>query len=296
MHSDLRLASLSAISSDTFYLRATSRSREDEGTDISIILRHRDGAWANYEIDAPVVAHCAIETNGRHVFSLTPYGDVHVAGPSGFSWETLDADPATSPHHLRHMRSICAVGESLFAVGMGRMAYERSPQGKWNRIDEGMRNLAGGGLLSVDGSTRECVYACGFGGELWCFNGKMWRCIESPIKVKLEQVLVLSPDEVATCGARGLVALSDGGRWKVMQPTVSKATLWGLAKFGDEIYVSDSAQIYRLKGDALEPVALPSDRSITTGRLHSCGSVLWSIGESDLLAFDGSTWRLVDYS
>jgi hypothetical protein len=296
MHPDLRLANLSATSSDTFYLRATSRAHDDEAADMSIILRYKGGAWANYEIDAPVVAHCAIETDARYVFSLTPGGDVHVAGPSGFSWEKVDSDSKTSPNRLRQMRSLCSAGESLFAVGMGRMAYERTLQDGWRRIDEGMRNLTGGGLLSVSGCSRACVYACGFGGEVWRFDGSSWQPIDSPTNAKLEQVLVVSPDEVVFCGARGLVALSDGEHWKFLEPTASKSTLWGLAKFNGDVYVADSAQVYRVSNDALEPMPLLTGKSVTTGRLQSADGVLWSIGENDLLSFDGSTWRVVDYS
>lgn len=295
MHSDLRLASLSATSRDTFYLRATSRAHDDESADMTLMLRYRDNAWANYEIDEPVVAHCAIELDARYVFSLTPFGDVHVAGPTGFSWEKLDTSPVSTPNRLRQMRSLERVGDSLFAVGMGRMAYERSVEGAWSRIDDNLRNLAGGGLLGVSGCDRSTVYSCGFGGEIWRFDGSGWQAIDSPTNAKLEQALVCSPEEIVFSGARGVVVLGDGKKWKTLNPTESKSTLWGLAKFGGHLYVADNAQIYRVSGDSLEPVKLPFDRPLTTGRLHANDGVLWSIGERDLLSFDGSSWRVLDY-
>ena len=295
MHPDLRFANLSPLSSSTFYLRATSRSHDDEAADMTIMMRSIDGAWANYEIDAAVVAHNAFDSNGRHVFSLTPFGDLHIASPSGFFWEKLDPDPSSSPNRLRHMRDIQRIGESHFAVGMGRMAYERSPNGLWKRIDGNMRSLTGCGLLSVGGCDRENVYACGFRGEIWHFDGRQWQSIDSPTNVKLEQIKVFNPTEVVCSGARGIVIIGDGASWNVLRPTTSGSVLWGLTKYNDEIYVADNAQIYVVRGDELMPIELPFDRKVSTGRLQAKDGVLWSIGENDLLSFNGVQWTAIDY-
>lgn len=296
MHPDLRLTNLSAVSADIFYLRATSRAHDEEEADMTLMLRFMNGSWANFEIDAPTVAHCAFESNGRHVYSLTPFGDVHVASPSGFALEKVDSDASSSPNRLRHMRDLKRVGDSLFSVGMGRMAYERAVDGTWRKIDHGMRNMAGGGLLSVDGCDREHVYACGMGGQIWCFDGSGWMQVDSPTNLKLEQVLVCSPSEVMLTGAKGLVIKGDGRHWKTLNPTDSRSTLWGLAKFGDKVYVADNARIYVVDGDDLVPVDLPFEDPLSTGRLHAKDGMLWSIGERDLLSFDGARWNRLDYA
>ncbi len=295
MPPDLRLTNLSPVSRSIFYLRATSREHDDAAADMTLMLRWIDGAWGNYEIDAPVVAHVAFESNGRRVFSLTPDGEVHVAAPEGFAWEKLDNDEAGSPNRLRQMRDLKRVGDSLFAVGMARMAYERSPTGQWQRIDEGMRDAAGGGLLSVDGCDRTHVYACGFGGQIWHFDGARWVAVDSPTNVKLEQVLVCAPDEVLLTGARGLAIVGNGKSWKVLNPTAARSTLWGLAKFDGRVYAADNAHVYVVEGDDLVPEQLPFEGRVTTGRLQVKDGMLWSIGESDLLSFDGMNWARLNY-
>lgn len=257
------------------------------------MLRFINGCWANFEIDAPTVAHCAFESNGRHVFSLTPFGDVHVASPAGFTWEKVDQDPASSPNRLRQMRDLRRVGDSLFAVGMGRMAYERSSSGTWRRVDDGMRNLVGTGLLCVDGCDREHVYACGMGGEVWFFDGRAWTQIDSPTNLKLEQVLVCSPSEVILAGAKGVVIKGDGVRWKTLDATESRSTLWGAAKLGDKVYLADNAQIYVIDGDDLVPVALPFEGPLSTGRLQQKGGFFGRSGSvisSASTALDGLDW------
>lgn len=296
MHPDLRLVNLSAVSSDIFYLRATSRAHDEEGADMTLMLRFMNGNWANFEIDAPTVAHCAFESNGRHVFSLTPFGDVHVASPGGFSWEKIDPNEASSPNRLRHMRDLKQVGDSLFAVGMGRMAYERSADGAWHQIDDGMRNLVGSGLLCVNGCDREHVYACGMGGEIWHYDGSGWTPVDSPTNLKLEQVIVSSPSDVVLAGAKGVVIKGDGKHWKALNPTESRSTLWGLARFGDKVYAADNGHVYVIDGDDLVPIVLPFEGSVSAGRLQAKDGVLWSIGERDLLSFDGSSWTRLDYA
>jgi hypothetical protein len=294
MNPDLRLAHIAPISARTFYLRATSRAYDEQGADLTLMLRSVDGQWGSYHIEAPSVSHCAYDEGGRHILSLSPFGQVHVGSPAGFSWEEVDTDPATAPNRLRHMRAMARVGQHIVAVGMARMAYLRSPDGRWQRIDQQMRtNSPTSGLLAVDGCDEQHIVACGFGGEVWQFDGRSWSQLALPTNLKLEQVCVVSPELMAITGAGGAMFVCEAGSWRALPLTASRATLWGLAYFNGRFYAADNAQIYVLEGDELEPVVLPFEHEVSLGRLKACDGRLWSVGDSDLLVFDGKTWSSV---
>ncbi|MBK5914539.1 hypothetical protein CCR84_09460 [Rhodocyclus purpureus] len=285
---------ISPIDARTFYLRATSRAYNEAGADLTIMLRSVDGQWGQYNIDAPVVSHCAFEADGRNVFSLTPFGILHVARSSGFFWEKLDADTETSPNRLRHMRALVRAGQDVIAVGMARMAYRRLSNGRWERIDQSMRSRTPNcGLLAVDGCDESHIVAVGFGGEAWRFDGKVWSQLAIPTNVKLEQVRVVAPGKMAVCGVGGAMFTGQEDAWTPLALTSSRLTLWGLAYFEGRFYAADSSQIYVQDGDKLQPVKLPFSHQVTTGRLQACDGRLWSVGESDLLVYDGSQWATV---
>lgn len=295
MNPDLRLAHIAPINANLFYLRATSRAHDEQGADLTLMLRSLDGQWGSYQIEAPSVSHCAYDEGGRHILSLSPFGQVHVGSPAGFSWEQVDADAATAPNRLRHMRAMARVGQHIVAVGMARMAYMRSPQGVWQRIDHSLRTgLPTSGLLAVDGCDEQHIVACGFGGEAWRFDGRTWSQLALPTNLKLEQVRVVSPDLMAIAGAGGAMFLCEAGSWRVLPVTASKLTLWGLEYFEGRFYAADNAQIYVLEEDGLQPVALPFEHEVSLGRLKACDGRMWSVGDKDLLVFDGKTWSSVD--
>ena len=276
------------------YVRAAINALENGEIDHAAMLRFDGKDWTQYMIRTPGVAHCVIPEDERTVLTLSPFGVVHVAKPAGFSWETLD-DTEHGPNSLRQMRDIRPVEDHVFAVGMGRMVYQRSAGGEWERFDQGMRGnraaIEMSGLLAIDGCSGKCVYAVGFNGEIWQLSGDRWTRVESPTNIKLERVRVISPELIVACGAAGTILVGNADRWRVIPQQLTKRTLWGLEYFQERFYFADTTRIYSLEGEELSTVDLTELGPVSTSRLHAADGVLWSVGGNDIVVFDGKSWK-----
>ena len=71
------------------------------------------------------------------------------------------------------------------------------------------------------------------------------------------------------------------------------ADVWDIEWFKGELYVSTFSGVYQLKGDTLEPVDFGDDPPRTTYKLSAGEGVMWSIGEKDVMSFDGSHWARI---
>lgn len=278
------------------YVRALLRALDAEEVDHTAMLRWMQGTWGQYMIHAPSVSHCVIREAERTVLTLGPDGTVHTATPAGFGWEKIDDSPE-GPNSLRMMSDIRPIGESVYAAGMSRMVYRRASGGRWSRFDTGMRGtraeLTIGGFLSIDGHAEDLLYAVGFKGEMWCFETNTWKRIESPTNLKIERVRAVSPELAVACGGAGTILMGSRGDWGPVVQDLTDRTFWGLEYFNGRFYLADGKAIYTLDGTTLSPVDLGLPDPVSPVRLHAGDGVLWSVGESDMLRFDGRNWERV---
>jgi len=276
------------------YVRGALSVLDRANEDHTFILRHMDGIWGFYPVPAVVSSHCVLPESDRTILAITLDGSVHKATPRGFAWEHVDQSPF-GPNSLRNMTCMRPIGRSVYAAGMARMVYRRWPGGHWERFDHGMRKSDAesdvNGFLAIDGCDEENIYCVGFKGEMWWFNGKKWSRIDSLTNLKLEQVRCVAPDLVYACGGSGVILQGAKSQWRVIEQIETTETFWGLEWYREAIWLADHSNIWRLTKDgALQRIDMGLNEAPTTRRLHAGDGVLWSVGDHDLIVFDGSLW------
>jgi hypothetical protein len=296
-NSKARFTGIFGFGQDMVYVRALIRKLDEEGNNHTAMLRWKSGTWGQYMIPTATVAHCVTNESDRTILALAPDGMVHKATPLGFGWEQVDTTE-NRPNSLRMMADIKPIGNAVYAAGMARMVYRRSTGGTWMRADDGMRGsrseLAIGGFLSIDGHTEDLIYAVGFKGEMWYREERVWKQIESPTNVKLERVRAISGQTAVACGASGTILVGSKDNWKVVGQQVATRTLWGLEYYKGRVYLADSHAVYVLVEQELQAIDCGLGKDISFGRLHANEFYLWSVGENDILRFDGTKWEKID--
>ena len=147
------------------------------------------------------------------------------------------------------------------------------------------------GFLSIDGFDDSEIYAVGYSGQIWNFNGRVWKQVTSPTNLRLEAVRCVNGDFVVAVGHAGIVLKGRKNVWNVVEQNVTDLTLTDIETMSGSIYIStEDGLLYLLDGTALMEVDHGLGKEITTGNLHSDGETLLSVGERDLLLFDGKRW------
>lgn len=189
-----------------------------------------------------------------------------------------------------------SVADQAYAVGMGRQVYLREQSGRWTAQHGQMLSTqppGAVGLQTIVGSRADDVFAAGWGGEIWHFDGNRWAQEDSPTNHILGAGTLVSDGGIVFCGRNGTIVSGKKGMWRVLEAGEID-DLWSVVEYRGDLYFSSQTGLYRLSGESLEPVVPELDNARGTYyRLQVVNGHLFSFGERDILIFDGSAWSRV---
>lgn len=231
----------------------------------------------------------------QQMLAISPYGDVRLLGSGQESQEKISTSDG-NPIDRGHLRQVRTVGQRTFAVGMNRQVYRRDGVDQWTCLDQTIRPAIGEtkGFESIDGFDENDLYAVGWDGEIWHYNGQQWNQKESPTNLVLTRVLCAGNGQAYASGRRGLLIVGREDRWQTIEQEDVTSDIWDLAWYGDTLYLSTLRGLYTLQGDNLVAVDFGEDTPASYYHLSVADGVLWSFGAKDIMAFDGHTWQRID--
>lgn len=266
---------------------------KDSDEEFSRIYTVLDEDWAHVDIEHAVVSLTNL-TSGpdRGWWLLGKRGTVTKLVRGETSTETI-TQAGTGPGKNGYLDKIVCIGDELYTCGYRRQVYKRTKQG-WLTISQSIlaqRRDIGFGFTSMDGNAPDQMYAVGYKGEIFNFDGKAWRKLESPTNANLKSVRVFDKELVAVSGDKGVLLLGNENGWDVIQSPEFPHTLWAVEFFADQIYVASSYGLAKVTDRSLVPVDTGKMKPTNGYKLHSRDGFLWSVGTDQIIAFDGERWR-----
>ena len=276
---------------DTGYILACDPKKEEEDPHVEIFLWQRGAfsrTWAKFN------AHslCRVSHPGRGFVYLSSEGLYGVNSQTSHAGNVFtDSAPPAPKARYGNFRSVADVAGRAYAVGLRGMVYRLDEWTRWTRIDDGLPETFD--IQAIDGFDASDLYAVGFRGEGWRRDGRTWSMIEMPTNVNLTAVLCAPDGVVYVAGHNGVLIAGREDRWSVIEHDETDKHFWDLAWFADTVYASTMSGVYALEGGRLSAIDFGPDAPGTTYRLSAASDALWSIGEKDVMAFDGSSWSRV---
>jgi hypothetical protein len=171
------------------------------------------------------------------------------------------------------------------------MVYRLDQPTAWTRADNGLPESFG--ATAIDGFSSEEIYAAGYAGALWRFDGKKWKRQELPTNVHLHSVRCAKDGKVYVAGRKGTLIVGRKDKWDIIVNQALKDTLWDLEWFEGKLYVSALSGVYELSNESIELVDFGNEKPKTFYHLSAGKGVMWSIGEKDIVSFDGEKWTRI---
>jgi len=188
-----------------------------------------------------------------------------------------------------YIENIKCIDNELYACGGGRQVY-RLEGGKWRSLsDEILTEKRGFGFFDIDGTSSTDLYAVGFKGEIWHFDGS-WRLDDAPTSNILTSVRAVGAQDVWVCGNNRTLLHGSFNQWDSIVSAGSDRNFYCVERFMDKTYVAANRSLAVVAGDEVVPVDMKLGKAVSTHRLHGRDGLLWSIGEEDLVRFDGVRW------
>lgn len=282
---------------NTAYFALTHDATARKKSPHSAITAWVGGKWNNQMVEWGVVGVACIEFPEPLAFYLGEPGGVHVFDGTNWSIEEFaHGDDGTDKRGpLRALRTIAG---QPYAAGMDRQVYRRNGPNRWELIDQGARpekfDPRGIGFNAIDGFAPNDIYAAGFQGQIWHYNGKRWRQLDSPTNYILSNLICAPDGNVYACGRLGMLVRGRGDQWEVIDHQATKQDIWGFAWFQDKLYLASLHFLFAWDGTALKPIELDDPNVSSTYHLCTSDGFLWSIGAKDVVGFDGKDWERID--
>ena len=202
-----------------------------------------------------------------------------------------ESQPASKASRFGDFRSVSAINGHAFAVGHGGMVYRFDDIEKWERIDSGLPETFD--IESIDGFDIDELYVAGKGGELWQFSKNVWVPNDTPTNTYLTCVKTTPNERVYIGGYSGVIIFGASNSWKVFEQDAIEEDIWDMEWFMDVLYISTLTNVYQLRDDNLKAVEFGNNKPRTCYHLSSRDGILWSIGEKDVMSFDGKSWQRI---
>ena len=186
-------------------------------------------------------------------------------------------------------------GGVQFACGMNGQVVRRDMD-TWGIFDDGLysteRTVMSAQIRDIAGTPEKRLVAVGAFGDVFEFQGS-WVRKEVSTNSHFEQILC-DHENFWIAGQNGTLVLNAEDEWRVLDSGTS-SWFWGMATFKDTIYLSSLDGLWTLDRESGTVAALDHglDLPLTTYRLQSSESDLWSIGPDDIARFDGDRWHRI---
>ena len=230
--------------------------------------------------------------SGNDLIAVGELGNVVVVSPAGL----VSDDVITVNGVTRETRgggsltSGTVVDGRVVIVGMNKQVYCREPNGTWvimeNGLPTGSTEITG--FEDVAGKHLRALYAVGWEGEIWKYDGSIWSTMSSPTNDILTAVCVADDDRVYAVGREGALFRATNDQWEALDSEIGD-DLWSIVCFRGEIYAASLYHLYRLNAanalDAIDPLGCDC-----YGPFSTCEQALWSIGQKAVLSYNGKDW------
>jgi hypothetical protein len=264
----------------------------------SRIMTIRDGNWHHVE-DIGTPLHAFLARRGGagapgDICALGRRGPLHIR-PRGQAPHDVDLRPKAG--YLACMKEVDGV---LYAAGTQHQFYRYSDQdGAWHEQDAGLYAALDGQvdrmLLAIDGHAHDDLYAVGWNGALWHWDGRCWSALDSPTTAQLNAVVCDAAGQVYLAGSCGrLFRGSREAGWTLAgsaAPTAGGVVVFNaMAMFQGRLYLAGGTELFVYDGTRLAPCVIGLEGRKTFGQLSACGDALWATGNECVLVFDGNAW------
>lgn len=198
-----------------------------------------------------------------------------------------------TPKMIRRAKTVEGI---VVACGMMRQVFRRIAENQWEDVSAPYpKEGEEAGFEAIDGYSLDELYAVGWNGEIWKYDGSSWINQASPTNLILTAICCAPDSTVYVGGQQGTLIKGHSGTWEIVDwEDEVDVDIWGLSWFNNRLYVATMTNIFILDGGQLTAVEfgdieMPSCYDLTTAE-----GVMWSIGEDDILSYDGSTWISYD--
>ena len=295
--SNLTIRSAVVRGPDIGSILACDLQKEESWIPHAYILEWQEGKFSKRtaNFDAGSMCFITIPESALVFLAAAGYYGIHYKSGSQNGSQAGDVFEDSEPPPRRWgyigFRSVSEIAGKAYAVGLRGMVYRLDTIKTWTRIDYGLPDTFD--IEEIDGFSASDLYAVGYDGQAWRRYSEKWVQVDLPTNINLNTVKCARDGMVYIAGHGGILIRGKNATWKVLDHDKTDKDIWDLEWFNGELYVSTAKAVYRLRDERLELVDFGADAPSSCRQLSVANGIMWSIGEYDIMSFNGRTWSRI---
>ncbi|ALV07678.1 hypothetical protein [Roseateles depolymerans] len=236
---------------------------------------------------------------GKTSVMLGRVSGVAVHGDAGDEkWSNIPTSPdgpvRTSPSN------VATIGGRLYVCANWRHVCYLSDKREWvsirhNLADPPSKRVTDFGFDAVSGFAENDIYAAGGEGDVWRFDGHLWRQCQIPTKLLMESICCAGDGFVYIGLQSGGLIRGRGDEWEVIHQDNMSVPFKDIVWYQDKVWCTSEYGLWTVAKDGkLVDADVPPLASACAGNLSTADGILMVAGLNGAALHDGNEWhRLV---
>ncbi|WP_155274256.1 hypothetical protein [Pseudomonas chlororaphis] len=258
-------------------------------------FKPKDSQWGHATLTGFDIANAAV--------SLKPKEQLVVSSISGQIYAVGSGEAGMEDSILKQTRGgvfkLKTISDKLYAAGGQRTVGFREQKNNWHWHSESIpfnkeQDSRISGFDDLDGFDQDDMYAVGGMGDVWHFNGGLWRRVDFPSNLYLETVCCGGDGRVYISGYEGHTFVGRGDTWKKVKTKehislAFKDMVW----YEDRVWCTNDSGVWWIVGDKLVKADIPAFAQISAGYLSARDGVLLLAGFYGAAYLENGQWHQI---
>lgn len=200
---------------------------------------------------------------------------------------------------------IVQIEGEIYSVGGPRRMHKRLGIDTWQDITESLPippayangdvNMGDFIWKSAAGFSEHDIYAVGGAGDVWHFDGKVWKQCSFPSNERLQNVCCAGDGNVYIGSNMGSLYVGKGNSWKKLSDGNFSVHWKDIAWFAGKLWCGSDYGLWELNGKELIRANVPADIQLVSGAIDISpdNKHMLTAGPDGAALFDGKKWEVL---
>jgi hypothetical protein len=219
-----------------------------------------------------------------------------VGGGKNASFE--QAIPEAKEGPLRgSVRQVVSIDGSVYVVQGNRGICKRLGENKWQTlcanlpVSKSWQARDERGFNCAAGISESSIYAGGGHGDLWHYDGTVWRELSFPTNAIIESMCVDPTGKVYVGCQSGQVYVGNGDVWKKISNGNMTLPFKSMVWYQDKVWCTSDYGVWTISDEVVEKANIPDHIYVKAGCLSVGDGYLLIAGVNGAAYFDGTKWH-----
>lgn len=220
-------------------------------------------------------------------------GDVLTLVNNTDSWESI-----SSAKNLFFSSCSTVDNRLVFAVGSDRKVFKREMKNSWVQLNKGLTAVPeddDAGFRHLAGFNDSNIYACGNRGDIWFFNGDLWKQINIGTNSAIKRIICINDNQVYAITSSSLFIKQSNEWLMVNKMGITNRLIENIVWYQNRLLISDGTSLFELNNEkqlVKSHLIVPIKDGCSV--LSASGQYLLACGGKNVHCYDGKTWIIIN--